>query len=983
METAGEGETMAEQDVRSGEAPEAQNQEEEALRESEERYKSLFQKNYAVMLLIDPDSGAVVDANPAASTYYGWTHEELLKKKIEEINTLTTEEVHAEMQLAREEKRNHFIFKHRRANGSVRDVEVYSGPLALMGKALLYSIVHDITERKKAEEALQESEARLRAILDATPFPVALVDVKDDTINFWSRSALTLFGHTASTAGEWYQIAYPDPDYRGEVISRWKTSLEEARLSGQWVNTGEYRVACSDGSARICELYAAFVSDSLVVTFNDITERKQAEQALTASHSALLEAQAIAHIGSWSMDATTRMFTWSKEMYAIHGLQQGTNVSHETYLELICPEDRKRVFEVMGLAMTNRQQEFVVDYCITRPDGSERSISLTGKTVLDGSNAVTGLRGTMQDITERKQAEAYGKMGREILQILNEPDTVQGSLQRILLTLHKATGFNAVGIRLQDGDDFPYFVQEGLSRDFLLTENTLIERKADGGVCRDCDGRVSLECTCGLVVSGKTDPLNPLFTRGGSFWTNDSLPLLDLTSDEDPRHNARNRCIHTGYASIALVPIRNKDGIVGLIHLNDCRKGRLTLRTVELLEGIAAHIGEALLRKQAENALHESEAKFRALVENLQVGVVAHAPDTSILLSNPEASEILGLSPDQMYGKKAIDPDWCFIREDGTKLPAAEYPVNRALAEEMPISGLILGVIRPDRQSPTWIECKSRRLLGSEGELVQIIATFSDITERKQAEAEKEAIQAQLVQSKKLEVVGQLAGGVAHNFNNLLTGILGSIEIARMDTPPTSPAASNLDMARDAAVKAAGLARQLLAYGRNAMVVPVAQMASSLVESALDLICSSVPSSVKVVRELSPDAWEVLADSSQLTQVLLELINNARESMEDKGAITVRTGNVTVDEAYVATRPFARTGEFVVISVADTGPGIDPAMMARLFEPFATTRQFGRGLGLPTVFGSIKQAGGWVDVQSEPGAGTTVDLYLPRHTPAA
>jgi PAS domain S-box-containing protein len=211
------------------------------------------------MLLIDPESGAIVDANPAASAYYGWTHEELLSKKIEEINTLTAEEVHAEMQLARAKTRNFFLFRHRRADGSIRDVEVYSGPLVLMGKTLLYSIVHDVTESKKAEKALQESEARLRAILDATPFPVALVDVKDENITYWSRSALTLFGHTAPTVGEWYQLAYPDPDYRSEVISRWKTSLEEARLSGQWINSGEYRVAYSDGSARICELYATFV----------------------------------------------------------------------------------------------------------------------------------------------------------------------------------------------------------------------------------------------------------------------------------------------------------------------------------------------------------------------------------------------------------------------------------------------------------------------------------------------------------------------------------------------------------------------------------------------------------------------------------------------------------------------------------------------------------------------------------------------------
>jgi len=290
---------------------------------------------------------------------------------------------------------------------------------------------------------------------------------------------------------------------------------------------------------------------------------------------------------------------------------------------------------------------------LIRKDGTELPIDDSGAPVRNREGKTVGVVLIFRDITERKQAEAYGEMGREVLQILNETEGSQDVIQRICAVLKARTGFDAVGIRLQNGADFPYYTQTGFPDDFLLTENTLLERNSDGGICLGKDGKVNLECTCGLVVSGKTDPANPLFTAGGSFWTNDSFPILDIPPGEDPRLHPRNRCIQKGFASIALVPVRSKDGIVGLIHLNDRRKGRFTLNAIELLEGIAAHIGAGLTRKQAEEKVKASETRYRRLFESAKDGILILDAETGMIVDvNPFLIELLGFSYEEFIGKR-------------------------------------------------------------------------------------------------------------------------------------------------------------------------------------------------------------------------------------------------------------------------------------------------------------------------------------------
>lgn len=199
-----------------------------------------------------------------------------------------------------------------------------------------------------------------------------------------------------------------------------------------------------------------------------------------------------------------------------------------------------------------------------------------------------------EDVTDRKEAERRQALMTEVLAIMNEGRPLAATIDGILRAIQISTGFDAVGIRLRKGDDFPYYVQNGFSSDFLQAENNLTVRAEDGGLCRDEKGNISLECTCGLVISGQTDPATGLFTQEGSFWTNDSLTLLDLPSDQELRLNPRNRCIHEGFRSVALVPIRANRKIVGLLQLNCRKKDCFTLEMINFFEGLGSSVGIAL-----------------------------------------------------------------------------------------------------------------------------------------------------------------------------------------------------------------------------------------------------------------------------------------------------------------------------------------------------------------------------------------------------
>jgi signal transduction histidine kinase len=260
-----------------------------------------------------------------------------------------------------------------------------------------------------------------------------------------------------------------------------------------------------------------------------------------------------------------------------------------------------------------------------------------------------------------------------------------------------------------------------------------------------------------------------------------------------------------------------------------------------------------------------------------------------------------------------------------------------------------------------------------EGRLVGILGIGRDVTERVQLEQ-------QLRQAQKMEAVGRLAGGIAHDFNNILTAITGYADLLLEDLGATDPRRQDADEIHKAADRAAGLTRQLLAFSRQQVLQPTVIEVNKLVGDLEKMLRRLLGEDVELTTRLAPTTGRVKADPGQLEQVIMNLAVNARDAMPTGGKLTLETGNMDLDESYATDHYPARAGPFVMLAVSDTGIGMSEETQAHMFEPFFTTKEKGKGtgLGLATVYGIIKQSGGFIWVYSEVGHGTTFKLYLPR-----
>jgi two-component system cell cycle sensor histidine kinase/response regulator CckA len=369
-------------------------------------------------------------------------------------------------------------------------------------------------------------------------------------------------------------------------------------------------------------------------------------------------------------------------------------------------------------------------------------------------------------------------------------------------------------------------------------------------------------------------------------------------------------------------------------------------------------------RRSAEQAQRESEERYRVLVEGVRDIIFALSPEGTITSLNPAFETILGWPREAWIGKpfdQLVHPEDLAI-----SLELLSRVVN---GEPRPASPFRLRTRKGDYRLGEFAAIAQLR----EGRLVGILGIGRDITERV-------LLEQQLRQAQKMEAVGRLAGGVAHDFNNLLTAITGYAELLFEDLPAGDRRREDVTEIRKAADRAAALTRQLLAFSRQQVLQPRVLDLNALVTEFGNMLRRLVGEDVALATRLTAGLGAVKADPSQIEQVVMNLAVNARDAMPHGGRLTIETANVDLDDEYAREHYPVRPGPYVLLAVSDTGTGMSEEVQAHLFEPFFTTKEKGKGtgLGLATVYGVVKQSGGFVSVYSEVGHGSSFKIYMPR-----
>jgi PAS domain S-box-containing protein len=436
----------------------------------------------------------------------------------------------------------------------------------------------------------------------------------------------------------------------------------------------------------------------------------------------------------------------------------------------------------------------------------------------------------------------------------------------------------------------------------------------------------------------------------------------------------------TGMSSIAVVPIVHKRGFLGLIAVGNLSSAQpLTQSDVNLLSGIASEAALGIINALSFQKLRDSEKKYRELVENANSIILRRDPSGKITFFNEYAQRFFGLSEKEILGRTMIGtivPEKDSLGNDQTEAlfeigaDPGKFPTHENEA------------MRNDGER-VWVSWTNKALRDPQGRIVEILSIGNDVTALREAEREKKSLEARLQRAEKMEAIGSLAGGVAHDLNNILPSLISFPDVILMDLPEDSPLRKPVLSIKRSGERAAAIAQDLLTLARRAVPVKNPVHLNEVVEEYLDSpegskLQSDYPK-VKISKELDDGLKPILGSPVHLSKTLMNLVLNAVEAIPEEGSVVLSTRGVQVKEG-IKGYEMIEPGDYAVLSVKDTGVGISARDIEKIFEPFYTKKSMGRsgsGLGMAIVWGTVKDHRGYVDVKSEKGKGTTFDLYFP------
>ena len=779
------------------------------------------------------------------------------------------------------------------------------------GLAIFY---RDVTDRRRAGDAVRASEARFQAITDSID-QMIWSTTPDGAHDYFNRRWYEYTGvPEGSTDGEaWLGIFHPDDQARTEA--RWRRSLDtgepyviEYRLRHR---SGEYRWVAGraqpvrdrtdDGTpGAILRWYG---------TCTDIHDVKIAEGRLRETEERYRIAVDATTDAVWDWDFATGHVLWNEAVHRAFGYAPGeVEPTGEWWIGHVHPDDRGRVDASIHAAIDGVGTQWSDEYRFLRADGSYADVLDRGAVIRDEAGRATRMIGAMFDLTERKRAEA----------------AVRASEERYR-TLFDAIDAGFCILEIGYGED-------GRANDYRMTEVNPAFARQTG--LADAAGRWVRE-------------LVDIEQHWIDFYA--EVARTRVPARQESGSEALGR-----WFDVYAFPVRDADGERVAVLFNDISdRKNAELRLQELNRTLESRVAETVAER---DMIWRTSQDLFAVID-------AQARYVSL---NPAWTDALGYPVEELIGRSSLE----LVHPDDVERTVAEF--GRVAKGEI-VRSVDLRTRHKDGRYRvfSWTAVPSRGALYASGR---------DVTERRELED-------QLRQSQKMEAVGQLTGGIAHDFNNLLTIVSGNIDMAKrsLGADGDARALRSLGNAAKGADRAAALTQRLLAFSRRQPLQPRATDVNKLVTGMTELLDRALGETVELQVVAGAGLWRVEVDPNQLENAILNLAVNARDAMSGEGGptggkLTIETTNSMIDEAYAAQANEVAPGQYVLISVTDTGEGMPPEVVAKAFDPFFSTKEVGKGtgLGLSQVYGYVKQSGGHVAIYSEAGHGTTIKLYLPR-----